>query len=425
MIIYHINIVSFLLSNILSQIIFEFEKKYPTFIQSNFNKYILENEYISTLSIGTPVQEIPLIINFKDNQFYLLHSNLKGKYNEKKSSTYKNISKITNYRFTNFNEGSIISDNIYFNSNNNNQLINNIQFILITDKKEKSSMKISQIGLTRYYIDGLHDYNFIYQLKKNKYINRFSFYFDFSNKFKLVIGTLPHELDKNKFLENDFITSHFTFEGDIFVWFITFNEIKYYNQSEINKSIFISMEFQGIYPTKEYKDFIQKNFFNEYLNNNLCFLNKDNEKFFYYICDIKIDKNKFKSIKFYHQNFNYTFILDFDDLFIKINNKYFCLILFEKNQIRYNWYVGEIFFKKYIIVFNQEKKLIGFYPNFYKEKFNIPISYYFVFLFFISTLILGYLLYKIIIKKKRRIRANELEENIDYISKENYQKLSL
>ena len=286
-------------------------------------------------------------------------------------------------------------------------------------------MKISQIGLTRYYIDGLHDYNFIYQLKKNKYINRFSFYFDFSNKFKLVIGTLPHELDKNKFLENDFITSHFTFEGDIFVWFITFNEIKYYNQSEINKSILISMEFQGIYPTKEYKDFIQKNFFNEYLNNNLCFLNKDNEKFFYYICDIKIDKNKFKSIKFYHQNFNYTFILDFDDLFIKINNKYFCLILFEKNQIRYNWYVGEIFFKKYIIVFNQEKKVIGFYPNFYKEKFNIPISYYFVFLFFISTLILGYLLYKIIIKKKRRIRANELEENIDYISKENYQKLSL
>ena len=176
MIIYHINIVSFLLSNILSQIIFEFKKKYPTFIQSNFNKYILENEYISTLSIGTPVQEIPLIINFKDNQFYLLHSNLKGIYNEKKSSTYKNISKITNYRFTNFNEGSIISDNIYFNSNNNNQLINNIQFILITDKKEKSSMKISQIGLTRYYIDGLHDYNFIYQLKKNKYINRFSFF---------------------------------------------------------------------------------------------------------------------------------------------------------------------------------------------------------------------------------------------------------
>ena len=82
MIIYHINIVSFLLSNILSQIIFEFEKKYPTFIQSNFNKYILENEYISELSIGTLEQEIPLIINFKDNQFYLLYSNLKGIYNK-------------------------------------------------------------------------------------------------------------------------------------------------------------------------------------------------------------------------------------------------------------------------------------------------------------------------------------------------------
>ena len=129
MIIYHINLVSFLLSNILSQIIFEFEKKYPTFIQSNFNKYILENEYISTLSIGTPVQEIPLIINFKDNQFYLLHSNLKGIYNEKKSSTYKNISKITNYRFTNFNESSIISDNIYFNSNNNYKFINDIKIV--------------------------------------------------------------------------------------------------------------------------------------------------------------------------------------------------------------------------------------------------------------------------------------------------------
>lgn len=378
MIIYHINIVSFLLSNILSQIIFEFEKKYSTFIQSNFNKYILENEYISTLSIGTPVQEIPLIINFKDNQFYLLHSNLKGKYNEKKSSTYKNISKITNYRFTNFNEGSIISDNIYFNSNNNNQLINNIQFILITDKKEKSSMKISQIGLTRYYIDGLHDYNFIYQLKKNKYINRFSFYFDFSNKFKLVIGTLPHELDKNKFLENDFITSHFTFEGDIFVWFITFNEIKYYNQSEINKSILISMEFQGIYPTKEYKDFIQKNFFNEYLNNNLCSFEKNdlNDDYSFIICDEKIDIKKFEDIKFYNRELNYTFILNYNDLFIKKEDFYYLLIVFGdyQNDI---WILGKPFLKKYNIIFDIEKKV--------RRKNNIFIW----FNIFILSLIIG------------------------------------
>ncbi len=33
-------------------------------IQLNFNKYILENEYISELSIGTLEQEIPLIIIF-------------------------------------------------------------------------------------------------------------------------------------------------------------------------------------------------------------------------------------------------------------------------------------------------------------------------------------------------------------------------
>ena len=49
--------------------------------------------------------------------------------------------------------------------------------------------------------------------------------------------------------------------------------------------------------------------------------------------------------------------------------------------------------------------------------------YYIIFsILIISVFILIYLLYKQLITKKRKIRANELEENIDYTSKEDYKK---
>ena len=127
-----------------------------------------------------------------------------------------------------------------------------------------------------------------------------------------------------------------------------------------------------------------------------------------------------------NREFNYTFILNYNDIFIKKDNKYYCLILFEKENIkRISWIIGEVLLKKYILIFNEEKGIIGFYIHNNKNSFfNFSISWILVLFFFFSTIILSYLLYKLIIKRKRKIRANELEDNVDYISKEDYKSIN-
>ena len=78
------------------------------------------------------------------------------------------------------------------------------------------------------------------------------------------------------------------------------------------------------------------------------------------------------------------------------------------------WYLGQPFLKKYLITFDQDKKLFGFYKKFKDKKSFFTLSTFFVFFLIIVIFILFIILFKYINKKPRKIRANELEENIDY-----------
>ena len=58
-----------LFCNILSQIVFDFEKKYKTFNKDNFSEYISNNKLITKITLGTPKQEVPIEIDFKEHFF--------------------------------------------------------------------------------------------------------------------------------------------------------------------------------------------------------------------------------------------------------------------------------------------------------------------------------------------------------------------
>jgi cbb3-type cytochrome oxidase subunit 3 len=76
------------------------------------------------------------------------------------------------------------------------------------------------------------------------------------------------------------------------------------------------------------------------------------------------------------------------------------------------WSFGYYFMKKYLIIFDQNRKLIIFY-NKIKEN-NIQISIIISIIF--GIIIIGLVIYIYNnLKKKRKIRANELEENFEYI----------
>ena len=121
-----------------------------------------------------------------------------------------------------------------------------------------------------------------------------------------------------------------------------------------------------------YKKLIEKDFFNDLKEREICTLNKEHKKLFYtckpsYKSEIR---DKFPTLYFYHHDFNYTFELDFEDLFYEKNGNLFFLICFDTGMFGDDkfteiseWILGRPFLDKYQFSFDVEKRRIVFYEN--------------------------------------------------------------
>ena len=83
------------------------------------------------------------------------------------------------------------------------------------------------------------------------------------------------------------------------------------------------------------------------------------------------------------------------------------------------WRLGEVFQKKYNMFLDMDNKLFGFYTNInninnYKFYFILIIFILVVVILYLSVLL--YLLIRNIMNKPRKLRANELEDNYQYIT---------
>ena len=113
---------------------------------------------------------------------------------------------------------------------------------------------------------------------------------------------------------------------------------------------------------------------------------------------------------------NYTFEIDLKDLFYTLNDMKYFLILFPV-QHSYDWKLGLPFFKKYNLYFDLDKKIIGIYKNIKTFSFNFVI---FLVIILIAIIIgMGIFIYHILKKKTRKIRANELNDDFEYIAENN------
>jgi hypothetical protein len=141
---------------------------------------------------------------------------------------------------------------------------------------------------------------------------------------------------------------------------------------------------------KEYKHYINYNFFQELVMKDICILKNIliNEDYSTYVCDSKSNlfkekfNNSFPKLYFQHNELNKTFILDKYDLFCYNNinksdsNIYFLVIFPNKDEPYRNpefpggtiikkWKLGIPFLKKYKLTFNSDNRMITYY-----EKFN-------------------------------------------------------
>ena len=384
--------------------------------KNNFYSYFTKNNISTLIEIGTPYQKIPFYIKLDEFPISILGNKNKGKYNEIKSNTY-NKEEECDYYFYKGNFEGCISNDIF---NIKNEKIK-FSFLLINNHSIESQMDNNIFGLT-FYSRRFSGQQFIYLLKNNKIIDSYNFYFKYNEKDEngnLIIGNFPHEIDKN-YDEKLLKLINLNIKNNEFLWKFSIDEI-YFDDKIINEKNFIEIkiDIKGIIGTEKYNQYFKSNFIDK--NNNKCQIDfSEDKKYKFYYCDKNVDISKIKIIKFNSKVFNSSFEFNYKDLWIEFNEKLYYQIIFKNfilnNENDNNWIFGELFLKKYLLLFNQDKKVIGIYEN---KKMNFPFLIFLNIILVILVIVLGYYFKKFYKLKPRKLRVNELEENYDYTSYNN------
>ncbi len=208
----------------------------------------------------------------------------------------------------------------------------------------------------------------------------------------------------------------------------TLNGTEYFKDEEQfdNKvKLEISLDKEGIIFDNYFFDVLQKIFFEPYLEKDICKISSEQFTFKVIYCrdenfginDIK----KFPKITFVKYNINFNITFSGEELFYYKEHKYFCKIYCKYNNYK-TFTIGRILLKKYLTVFNIDKKQIYFYKNEIKkdevkeksflQKYGIVILVSVIVLIALFYLF-GILTGKILYQKRKKI-ANELNDNYEY-----------
>ena len=219
---------------------------------------------------------------------------------------------------------------------------------------------------------------FFHDVKKVANLSKYIISFEFdenNNKGNLIFGDELFNYKNTKYFESQYIGSYSSQNHQIY-----FNEAKMILNSD-NTNINISQGTNSIFDYNlgfiigldNYKKLIELHFFDDLLNKKICSYDNvhfNNTNFIVYSCNEGNFESKIKSFPkliFVSKNFEYNFELTYADLFTKINNKYYFLVIFKEKSEKNTWIFGQPFYKKYQFTINLDQNWVGFYnPN--KEK---------------------------------------------------------
>ena len=312
------------------------------------------------------------------------------------------------------------------------------------NKKEYNSLKFRNIRKldTKYILkNGGYNIeeatNLITQLKSNDIISSYALTIKIDNKNDLkgniIIGGYPHEYDPKHYKEDYFIYDEVNFKLYYFYWNYIFIDIAYGRQKlEWAKNVEFSFEFPFILSNWNYLKYLDEQFFKNEKYAKNCYQEKI-EGYYIKYCTKDVIEN-FQNIYFYLSN-NYikekqsNYIeFNYQDLFIKSSfdkDIYLFQMIFADNS--YKWILGKPLFKKYTTVFDQDKKIFGFYTesgNYTSDNDNLNEAdnfkkwFYLIVIiasvFFIFSIVLIVIFCKKYPFNKRKIKANELDDEYDY-----------
>ena len=395
---------------------FELEKTEEK--EYDFERDTFYNNYSSIIELGNPIQKIKTKISMEESSFYILKDKL---YNPSKSNTYKIINEEENdIKNEDYSSGIFSSELFILKDLKDKKIkIENLNFMLATKKIFDKELQSMLIGFKNMDYFKEKKRNLIFQLKNLSIINSYTFTIKYNknnnDKGEIIIGNNPDEYDK------DYLSSNFRYgkvETDNYqrYWQFTFDKIISENITiDTDVLMRFSFDFGVIVSNNYYNNYIKSKFFTDNIKNKTCdFKFLSNHNFYFYSCNENVYLKNFPKLTLYNKILNYTFEFDYNDLFIKVNDRYYFLVVFQLQQGFQKWILGKPFMKKYQMVFDQDKDIIGFYTFIYKKS-SFGFFHILSLIFLIIIIILCVLYFKLLFNKKRRIRACELDENIDYV----------
>ena len=387
-------------------------KLYPCIISEKLNitnifSRIVMKQLYAKIEIGTPKQTLLIPLELEKNDFYVAKFNspisnekydffgLKN-FKEELSSSFKYINEEKDkiYYNKNFQLASKVKDLFFFGDNSTE-----LEFYLAKNLSEEIP---GEIGLQIHEVNKAYDTkenSFLKKIKDNGIINNYiwTILYNIENNDNndadayLYIGDFLHNINSKELIlknvvfkeeslisinakvyqnkvANEFEMSKlYLYKGDN-----PKEIIKEVNLSKMYLSIKLDYNLGGIKASEIIRPYLEENVFTE---QNKC--HKDyfyyNNKYIFYYCDknpttLKNIKNNFPTMNFIHQEFNFNFIINLDDIIEEKDDYYLFLIYFGYSKNKYDWQFGRPFLDKYNFMFDQDGKKIFLYSKKEEDK---------------------------------------------------------
>jgi len=390
-----------------------------------------------TLNVLIDLKDIMFsTIYFYFEQYNSQNTNLLCHFNCSKSTTLE----MSKYYFLYYNiKGLFAESTDYFKIYNDLSLTNynvtNLKFVNTEEHEHHTTCgNIGLANLNAKYIE----FNFISQLYKKLNLSEMTYYFNYSTSDEeglFIVGNMPHNYLPNKYNIEELIPIYSSNSKVYFDEMI----IEGYKMEDMDEQfqVLFSPDAEGLEFPDEYFDHIKHFYFKEYIDKGICHNESYRNPYEVIYCDNNTETNdanlsqkiidKFPKI-YFNKNKNYfSVFFTGKDLFYSKDNKLFFKII--KNKEREYFLFGRIFFKKFISVFNLDKKQIYFYNNNLKGKDkedNTPINLNII-VVIVSVLLaimffpLGVYFGKKLFEKRSKL-ANELKDDDYQYQPENLEK---
>jgi len=345
---------------------------------NNFIDSLFYNELYANVKIGTPPQNLDLIIKFefyhlliKDNPLDNINHN---RFYSNQSSTFTNLSKSEYFypETIGFTHAINSSDLFTINENITNS---NFTFLKVIDSLVQTKIEYpGVIGLN--VVPNGEPFHFeqglVYQLKAKNYTNNYIYTIVYNNnddfKGKIIFG-------KNIYEEYplDNYSSCYCYTTPEYTYYWGSNYVNsFYNKESLEiKNILLKPELSVILFNSNIEEKLKEKFLNDKIKEGKCYKVYNFYTFYYCDIDVKIDIGTFEFSK---PNSPLYFSLNSDDLTIQYNNKLFLLIGFRQTISEKEVHLGYPFFRKYDVIFDQNKRTFGFY-NFKIGKKNKEVDH--------------------------------------------------